>query len=188
MIRIRFRAHAARASSVHRAPVRAVRGKDPRHRAVVGPAAGAPVFTVEGRYQRARLDRVDAGLPVRLGAPAVRRDRRRGVPRARPRAHGRADGAAPHARRRPRPRLQQRQHLRQPAAADARGPHRRERVGSCASTSWRSRLSGAVQARALDARCRTAGYIYSFNGPHSLFVDTIRSLRALALAHRSATR
>ena len=25
------------------------------------------------------------------------------------------------------------------------------------------------------------GYIYSFNGPHSLFVDTIRSLRALAL-------
>ena len=28
------------------------------------------------------------------------------------------------------------------------------------------------------------GYIYSFNGPHSLFADTIRSLRALALAHR----
>ena len=28
------------------------------------------------------------------------------------------------------------------------------------------------------------GFIYSFNGPHSLFADTIRSLRALALAHR----
>ena len=28
------------------------------------------------------------------------------------------------------------------------------------------------------------GYIYSFNGPHSLFVDTIRSLRALAVSHR----
>ena len=27
------------------------------------------------------------------------------------------------------------------------------------------------------------GYIYSFNGPHSLFVDTMRSLRALALSH-----
>ena len=28
------------------------------------------------------------------------------------------------------------------------------------------------------------GYIYSFNGPHSLFVDTIRSLRALAVSHQ----
>ncbi|MGA2033190.1 MAG: glycosyl hydrolase [Thermoguttaceae bacterium] len=28
------------------------------------------------------------------------------------------------------------------------------------------------------------GFIYSFNGPHSLFVDTIRSLRVLAIAHR----
>jgi hypothetical protein len=27
------------------------------------------------------------------------------------------------------------------------------------------------------------GFIHSFNGPHSLFVDTIRSLRALALSH-----
>src|SRR5439155_6788498 len=27
------------------------------------------------------------------------------------------------------------------------------------------------------------GFICSFHGPHSLFVDTIRSLRALALAH-----
>ncbi|MGC9329256.1 MAG: glycosyl hydrolase, partial [Candidatus Hinthialibacter sp.] len=28
------------------------------------------------------------------------------------------------------------------------------------------------------------GYIYSFNGPHSLFVDTIRSVRILSLAHQ----
>ena len=28
------------------------------------------------------------------------------------------------------------------------------------------------------------GFIYSFNGPHSLFIDTIRSLRSLALAHQ----
>jgi unsaturated chondroitin disaccharide hydrolase len=45
------------------------------------------------------------------------------------------------------------------------------------------KVSGAVQA----ARWRTTsdgtGYIYSFNGPQSLFVDTIRSLRALGLAH-----
>ena len=42
------------------------------------------------------------------------------------------------------------------------------------------KLSGAVQ-RGLDADGRGGGYIYSFNGPHSLFVDTIRSLRSLAL-------
>lgn len=29
-----------------------------------------------------------------------------------------------------------------------------------------------------------SGYLYSFNGPHSLFADTIRSLRALAVAHQ----
>ena len=34
----------------------------------------------------------------------------------------------------------------------------------------------------------TAGYIYSFNGPHSLFADTIRSLRSLALGHRLGHR
>ncbi|HVM61065.1 MAG TPA: glycosyl hydrolase [Verrucomicrobiae bacterium] len=45
------------------------------------------------------------------------------------------------------------------------------------------KCSGAVQA-ARWAALRDGGYIYSFNGPHSLFVDTIRSLRALALAHR----
>ena len=46
------------------------------------------------------------------------------------------------------------------------------------------KVSGAVQAarwsRVRDGR----GYIYSFNGPHSLFADTIRSLRSLAVAHR----
>jgi hypothetical protein len=44
-------------------------------------------------------------------------------------------------------------------------------------------VSGAVQA-ARWRECETGGYIYSFNGPQSLFVDTIRSLRALALAHK----
>ncbi len=48
--------------------------------------------------------------------------------------------------------------------------------------------SGAVQARrwtdlGRDAEGRPAGYVYSFNGPHSLFVDTLRSMRSLALAH-----
>ncbi len=46
------------------------------------------------------------------------------------------------------------------------------------------KVSGAVQAgRWTMTRDRT-GYIYSFNGPQSLFVDTIRSCRVLALAHQ----
>ena len=45
------------------------------------------------------------------------------------------------------------------------------------------KVSGAVQA-ARWTRLPEGGFIYSFNGAHSLFVDTIRSLRALALAHR----
>ncbi|MBV9656740.1 MAG: glycoside hydrolase family 88 protein [Verrucomicrobia bacterium] len=44
--------------------------------------------------------------------------------------------------------------------------------------------SGAVQAARWTPTNDGGGFIYSFNGPHSLFADTIRSLRALALAHR----
>jgi hypothetical protein len=44
------------------------------------------------------------------------------------------------------------------------------------------KVSGAVQARRWTT-LPDGGYIYSFNGAHSLFVDTIRSLRALALSH-----
>jgi len=43
-------------------------------------------------------------------------------------------------------------------------------------------VSGAVQARRWTKRAE-GGFIHSFNGPHSLFADTIRSLRSLALAH-----
>jgi len=46
------------------------------------------------------------------------------------------------------------------------------------------KVSGAVQARRWTRIEAGGGYIYSFNGPHSLFADTIRSLRSLALAHR----
>jgi len=44
-------------------------------------------------------------------------------------------------------------------------------------------VSGAVQAARWSAIRDGRGYIYSFNGPHSLFADTIRTLRSLALAH-----
>ena len=46
------------------------------------------------------------------------------------------------------------------------------------------KVSGVVQARRWTALSESEGYIHSFNGPHSLFADTIRSLRSLAVAHR----
>jgi hypothetical protein len=45
------------------------------------------------------------------------------------------------------------------------------------------RCSGAVQATRWTALPEGRGFIHSFNGPHSLFADTIRSLRALSLSH-----
>jgi unsaturated chondroitin disaccharide hydrolase len=44
------------------------------------------------------------------------------------------------------------------------------------------KISGAVQASRWTS-LKSGGYIYSFNGPHSLFVDTIRSCRALIISH-----
>ena len=63
--------------------------------------------------------------------------------------------------------------------------------GRIAEDAWERRYyelalkcSGAVQAMRWSRIAGGSGYIYSFNGPHSLFVDTIRSLRALAVSHR----
>ena len=68
------------------------------------------------------------------------------------------------------------------------------RKGHIAASPWELRfyelalkVSGAVQAR----RWTTlpgGGFIHSFNGAHSLFVDTIRSLRSLALGHALGQR
>lgn len=44
------------------------------------------------------------------------------------------------------------------------------------------KISGAVQAMRWTST-KTGGFIYSFNGPHSLFVDTIRTIRVLMLSH-----
>jgi hypothetical protein len=46
------------------------------------------------------------------------------------------------------------------------------------------KVSGAVQAARWTELPESLGFIYSFNGPHSLFADTIRSLRSLAVAHQ----
>ncbi|HZY80559.1 MAG TPA: glycosyl hydrolase [Cyclobacteriaceae bacterium] len=44
------------------------------------------------------------------------------------------------------------------------------------------KVSGAVQAGRWTTT-KNGGFIHSFNGPHSLFVDTIRSCRALIVSH-----
>src|SRR5690606_8124957 len=51
--------------------------------------------------------------------------------------------------------------------------------------------SGAVQAARWQdapgssaAEGQTYGYIYSFNGPQSLFIDTMRTIRILGVAHQ----
>jgi hypothetical protein len=44
------------------------------------------------------------------------------------------------------------------------------------------KISGAVQAGRW-TKIKKGGFIYSFNGPHSLFVDTIRSCRILMMSH-----
>jgi unsaturated chondroitin disaccharide hydrolase len=68
------------------------------------------------------------------------------------------------------------------------------REGRIEASAWERRFyelalaaSGAVQARRWTT-LPDGGFICSFNGAHSLFVDTIRSLRALALAHRLGHR
>jgi hypothetical protein len=53
--------------------------------------------------------------------------------------------------------------------------------GAVQAARW-SRISPASRTR-LGGTARERGYIYTFNGPHSLFADTIRSLRVLAVAH-----
>ena len=56
--------------------------------------------------------------------------------------------------------------------------------GDLAACELALKVSGAIQAARWTRIAGGGGFVYSFNGPHSLFVDTIRSLRSLALAHR----
>ena len=45
------------------------------------------------------------------------------------------------------------------------------------------KVSGAVQSNRWTNTSDGGGYMYTFNGPHSLFVDTVRTCRVLAIAH-----
>lgn len=50
------------------------------------------------------------------------------------------------------------------------------------------KVSGAIQAARWTQLTPELGYVYSFNGPHSLFSDTIRSMRALVVSHQLGHR
>lgn len=63
--------------------------------------------------------------------------------------------------------------------------------GTIAPNEWEAefyrlslKVSGAVQAARWTPIANGGGYIHTFNGPHSLFSDTIRSMRVLAVAHQ----
>ncbi len=69
--------------------------------------------------------------------------------------------------------------------------HRLMREGLITENEWEMnfyalalKASGAVQAARWTDIGTGEGFIHSFNGPHSLFADTVRSLRSLALAHQ----
>jgi hypothetical protein len=62
--------------------------------------------------------------------------------------------------------------------------------GKIAQNDWELRYyeqalktSGAVQAARWTTLPNGQGYIHSFNGPHSLFIDTLRTVRICGLAH-----
>jgi len=46
------------------------------------------------------------------------------------------------------------------------------------------KVTGAVQAARWATTRDGTGYVYSFNGPQSLFIDTLRTLRTLAVSHQ----
>jgi len=147
------------------------------------PSAGAPVFTVEGRYTSRGWTEWTQGF--QFGAPLLVFDATRDTAmlemgRARTLAH-----MAPHLT-----------HI---------GVHdhgfnnlstygnllRLIEEGRYEGSDWERRYyqlalqsSGAVQAARWTPIKDGGGFIYSFNGRHSLFVDTMRTIRSLACAHR----
>jgi len=65
------------------------------------------------------------------------------------------------------------------------------REGVIEASEWELRFyelalktSGAVQAARWTQLSEDSGYVYSFNGAHSLFIDTMRTLRVCGVAHR----
>src|SRR5262245_25307798 len=150
------------------------------------PAGGAPVFTVQGRYTARGWTEWTEGF--QYGAALLQFD---------------ATGAAEFlALGRERTLTRMAPHLTHTGVHDHGFNNvstygalwRMAREGKIKADDWEVRfyelalkVSGAVQARRWTP-IKDGGFIHSFNGAHSLFVDTIRSLRALALAHQLGHR
>jgi unsaturated chondroitin disaccharide hydrolase len=144
-------------------------------------AGGAPVFTVDGRYQSRGWTEWTQGF--QYGAAVLQFDatgEREFLDLARDRTLRRM---APHLTH-----VGVHDHGFNNVSTYG-GLWRLAREGRIDATPWEVRfyelalkVSGAVQAKRW-TRLPDGGYIYSFNGAHSLFVDTIRSLRALAVSH-----
>jgi hypothetical protein len=147
------------------------------------PARGAPVFTVEGKYTTRGWTEWTQGF--QYGSDLLQFDatterefletgRRRTVERMAP--HVSHFGVHDHGFNN---------------VSTYGNLHRLMGEGRIAEDAWERsfyemalKASGAVQAYRWTELPRGEGFIYSFNGPHSLFADTIRSLRSLAVAHR----
>jgi hypothetical protein len=147
------------------------------------PAAGSPVFTVEGRYTARGWTDWTQGF--QFGSALLQFDGagdRRFLELGRERTFSRM---APHVTH-----MGVHDHgfnnvstwgaLRRLVLEGRYEPEERERE----LCELALKASGAVQARRWTPIAGGGGFIHSFNGPHSLFVDTVRSLRVLALAHR----
>ena len=143
--------------------------------------AGAPVFTVGGKYQSRGWTEWTQGF--QFGSAVLQFDAsgdREFLQMARART---VDRMAPHISH-----VGVHDHGFNNVSTYG-GLWRLAREGRIDATDWEIhfyelalKISGAVQARRW-TRLPDGGYIYSFNGAHSLFVDTIRSLRALAMSH-----
>jgi hypothetical protein len=150
------------------------------------PEDGAPVFTVEGRYRSRGWTEWTQGF--QFGSAVLQFDataEREFLDLARSRT---IERMAPHLTH-----VGVHDHGFNNVSTYG-GLWRLAREGRCDASEWEMRayelalkVSGAVQARRW-TRTKDGGFIYSFNGPQSLFVDTIRSLRALALSHRLGHR
>ena len=147
---------------------------------------GAPVFTVEGRYQSRGWTEWTQGF--QFGSAVLQFDAT-GDREFRDLARSRTlERMAPH--------------LTHTGVHDHGfnnvstygGLWRLAREGRLDASEWEIRFyelalkaSGAVQARRWTPTA-DGGFIHSFNGAQSLFVDTIRSLRVLALSHQFGHR
>jgi hypothetical protein len=147
------------------------------------PDHGAPVFTVKGRYTARGWTEWTQGfqfgsLLLQYDASGDRRFLKRGRQRTieRMASHVSHIGVHDHGFNN----ISTYGNLRR-LIREGRVPRGDLDLGTCEMA---LKVSGAVQAARWTDLGQGEGFIYSFNGPHSLFVDTMRSLRVLAVAHQ----